>query len=85
MLNPIRIFSGSFSGTTLYKNEAYTSPNEIRREMKLASASSYTHKLNKKQQYSERQQEFELSEDELNDVFKAVSESESENESDLEM
>jgi len=30
VLNPIRIFRGSFGGQTLYSNQDYISPNEIR-------------------------------------------------------
>lgn len=29
MLNPIRIFEGSFGGPTLYQNPQYVSPNEV--------------------------------------------------------
>jgi ribosome biogenesis protein BRX1 len=29
VLNPIRIFKGSFGGPTLYQNPKYVSPNEV--------------------------------------------------------
>ncbi len=32
VLVPIRIFSGSMGGATLYQNQAYVSPNEERAE-----------------------------------------------------
>ena len=63
------MFSGSFAGSTLYKNDDYESPNEIRRAIKLASSTKYEHKLNSKDKYKKRQTEFELSDDELDDVF----------------
>lgn len=69
VLNPIRVFSGSFAGSTLYKNDDYESPNEIRRAIKLASSGKYGHKLDAKDKYKKRQGEFELSDDELDDVF----------------
>ncbi len=34
VLVPIRIFSGSFGGATLYQNPTYVTPNHQRAEMK---------------------------------------------------
>lgn len=41
VLEIIRIFDASFSGTVLYDNPDYESPNAIRRKFKLESASKY--------------------------------------------
>ena len=38
MLQPIRIFDGSFCGTVLYDNPEYQSPNLIRRHLKFQKA-----------------------------------------------
>ena len=34
VLNPIRMFEGSFGGATLYVNPKYVSPNEVRCDQK---------------------------------------------------
>jgi ribosome biogenesis protein BRX1 len=34
VLTPIKVFGGAFAGATLWENEGYISPNEIRRAMK---------------------------------------------------
>ena len=47
-LNPIRIFSGSFCGSTLYENPRYVSPNEHRRRLRQMGAGKYIAKKNKK-------------------------------------
>ena len=41
VLNPIRIFAGSFGGPTLYTNPKYMSPNAVRAEAKAAKGSKY--------------------------------------------
>eukprot|EP01135_Chromosphaera_perkinsii_P002304 Nk52_evm90s221 gene=Nk52_evmTU90s221 len=47
-LNPIRIFSGSFCGATLYENPKYVSPNEHRRTLRQMNAGKYLAKKFKK-------------------------------------
>ena len=44
VLNPIRIFSGSFTGRTLYANPRYESPNTSRRNEKKAKGSKYANR-----------------------------------------
>ncbi|XP_052090529.1 ribosome biogenesis protein BRX1 homolog [Mytilus californianus] len=54
VLNPIRMFSGSFGGPTLYQNPTYVSPNEYRRSLKQKVAMKYINKLNAKQSRKDR-------------------------------
>jgi len=44
VLNPIRIFSGSFSGRTLYANPRYESPNVSRRNLKAKKGGKYANR-----------------------------------------
>ncbi|KAG2485436.1 hypothetical protein HYH03_015815 [Edaphochlamys debaryana] len=44
-LNPIKIFAGSFGGTTLYDNPEYMSPNAIRAAVKRKAAGKYGSKV----------------------------------------
>jgi len=49
VLNPIRIFGGSFGGPTLYQNSEYVSPNAIRASAKEGKAGSYVNRIMDKQ------------------------------------
>ncbi|PNH10674.1 Ribosome biogenesis protein BRX1 [Tetrabaena socialis] len=44
-LNPIKIFSGSFGGPTIYDNPSYTSPNAVRSALKRKAAGKYDGKV----------------------------------------
>lgn len=44
VMNPIRIFAGSFRGQVLWSNEDYVSPNTVRRHLKDKNGSSYERK-----------------------------------------
>jgi hypothetical protein len=44
-LQPVRVFSGSFAGPTLYENPAYVSPNAVRRLIKQRAAGKYNAKV----------------------------------------
>merc|ERR1719187_746406 len=54
VLNPMRIFKGSFGGVTLYQNPNFKSPNHIRREMKLMHGSKYANRIASKKSFSEK-------------------------------
>jgi len=41
VLNPIKIFGGSFGGATLWENPHYVSPNQLRADVLLARANKY--------------------------------------------
>ncbi len=70
VLDPIRMFDGAFGGSTLWQNESYVTPNELRRAAKAKLASKY--KNAKSQQY-ERQEYAKANPmpvDPLEDTFK---------------
>ncbi|XP_014661421.1 PREDICTED: ribosome biogenesis protein BRX1 homolog [Priapulus caudatus] len=48
VLNPIRIFEGSFGGPTLFENPQYISPNQYRKQLKLSTADKYKNKQDAK-------------------------------------
>jgi ribosome biogenesis protein BRX1 len=54
VLNPIRIFSGSFGGTTLWENPSYVSPNAMRSLVKRKKGTKFDNRQNAK----EARQEF---------------------------
>ena len=45
VLDPVRIFGGSFGGATLWHNAAHVAPNDVRREFALARAQKYTARI----------------------------------------
>ncbi|XP_019153856.1 PREDICTED: ribosome biogenesis protein BRX1 homolog [Ipomoea nil] len=47
-LNPIKIFGGSFGGSTLYENPFYVSPNQVRSLEKKQKAGRYAKKVKAK-------------------------------------
>ncbi|XP_069703321.1 ribosome biogenesis protein BRX1 homolog [Periplaneta americana] len=51
VLNPIKIFDGSFQGETLWENSHYISPALYRRQIKKAAANKYENRLEKKMAY----------------------------------
>eukprot|EP01134_Creolimax_fragrantissima_P006887 CFRG6887T1 len=70
-LQPIRVFSGSFGGSTLYENPQYRSPNELRSEIKNAKNMTYKNRKQAQAEYEEKAAGFDLPEDILDDVFRA--------------
>jgi ribosome biogenesis protein BRX1 len=70
VLNPIRIFRGSFGGQTLYQNDEYMSPNEIRSLDKQDKGNSYMERKNKQRKRKERQEEMIIPEDPLDNIFR---------------
>jgi ribosome biogenesis protein BRX1 len=69
-LQPIKIFSGSFGGPVLYDNAAYTPPNLIRRMIKQQKAGKYVAKVKARSKRREHLGEHQLSEDEVDAVFR---------------
>lgn len=69
VLNPVRIFSGSFGGPALWENPNYTSPNLIRQQLKTRKSAKYTNKVNAKEMRADHAETHQLSEDELDNVF----------------
>lgn len=72
VLNPIRIFSGSFGGATLYQNPHYISPNEYRRSLRRGKASKYNHRVEAKMSAQLRKPEITYHMDPTDDVFQTI-------------
>lgn len=72
VLNPIRIFEGSFGGPTLYTNPHYVSPNEHRRILKKQVASKYIQRVYAKKSLESRKPEFTYPTDVTDDVFVTI-------------
>ncbi|XP_064625233.1 ribosome biogenesis protein BRX1 homolog [Lineus longissimus] len=69
VLNPIRIFKGSFGGPTLYQNPQYVSPNEHRRLLKRQSAHKYVARISAKKSRESRKTDKTYKLDPTDDIF----------------
>lgn len=69
VLDPIRIFSGSFSGQTLYQNPHYMSPTALRVQAKKLLRGPYVKKLEERADKIRRTEENKLPEDPLEEAF----------------
>ncbi|OQV15962.1 Ribosome biogenesis protein BRX1-like protein [Hypsibius exemplaris] len=70
-LNLIKIFEGSFRGECLFENSLYVSPNLHRRNVKLAAAGKYVHRIQTKVDRDQRKPETAYPlEDETDDIFR---------------
>lgn len=73
VLNPIRVFEGSFSGQTLWENSTYVTPTSKRSLLKRAKAGKYQEKLASKAAYeASRPTESTYKVDETEDVFATI-------------
>jgi ribosome biogenesis protein BRX1 len=71
VLYPIRVFSGSFGGKTLYKNPEYITPTQLRVMAKRRSGSKYESRKGDEHRREMHLKQYEgAEEDELADVFK---------------
>jgi ribosome biogenesis protein BRX1 len=70
VMNPIRIFGGSFGGQTLYQNEDFVSPNEMRSQRLKLLSHTYDDRKKAEAKRKERQSKMVLPEDPLDSVFK---------------
>ncbi|EEC46942.1 predicted protein [Phaeodactylum tricornutum CCAP 1055/1] len=70
VLNPIRIFRGSFGGQTLFQNPDFVSPNEIRSLERKSKGSQYDQRKNSQKERHERKSQLVLPEDPLKSVFR---------------
>eukprot|EP00941_MAST-03F_sp_MAST-3F-sp1_P002250 g2250.t1 len=64
-LDIVRIFAGSFGGTTIYQNFAYASPNAVRRLQNIQKQKSYSNRIEQVAKRRKREQENVAPEDEL--------------------
>nr|CAG4641764.1 EOG090X07MB [Eurycercus lamellatus] len=60
VLNPIKVFEGSFGGETLWENPSYVTPNAYRRMLNLQSGMKYRQKIEQKLSLAARQPTGEL-------------------------
>lgn len=70
VLNPIRIFKGSFGGPTLYQNPSFVSPNTIRAIEKRKKGAVYKDRKISREKSKERKEQLVVPEDPLDSVFK---------------
>lgn len=69
VLQIIRIFDDSFTGRTLYENAQYMTPTASRSLEKKKKSGSYMRRVKALERLQKKQEENELEEDELADVF----------------
>jgi ribosome biogenesis protein BRX1 len=69
VLNPIRIFRGSFGGQTLFQNPDFVSPNEIRALQNKRKGSTYLQRKESEKKRKTRNAEIVIPEDPLDSVF----------------
>ena len=70
VLNPIRIFRGSFGGQALFHNSDFVTPNKERALDRLEKGNSYKMRKDAQQQRKMRKEELVLPEDPLDSVFR---------------
>ena len=70
VLNPIRIFRGSFGGQALFHNADFVTPNAERAIERREKGNVYANRKNAQQQRKMRQEELVLPEDPLDSVFR---------------
>jgi len=72
VLNPIRIFKGSFAGETLYQNPYYVSPNQNRAMLRKAAANRYVDKVSAQKSREQRKPEYTYATDPTDVVFETA-------------
>ena len=70
VMNPIRVFRGSFGGQTLYQNSDFVSPNAIRAENNRGKGLEYESRKMHQKKRKEREENIVVPEDPLDSVFK---------------
>lgn len=70
VLNPVKIFSGSFGGTTLWENPKYISPAKLRQAASKKAGSKYERRIEKKAVYEATKPETGYPDIEGADFFK---------------
>jgi ribosome biogenesis protein BRX1 len=70
VMNPIRIFRGSFGGQTLFQNPEFVSPNEIRSMQNKRKNNSYVQRKDSEKKRKIRKEEMVVPEDPLDSVFR---------------
>lgn len=70
VMNPIRIFRGSFGGQTLFQNPDFVSPNEIRAMQNKRKSNTYVQRKESEKKRKIRKEELVVPDDPLDDVFR---------------
>ena len=70
VLDPIRIFRGSFGGQTLYRNPDYVPPNTARSMARKAKGTAYEERKISQNLRKERKAQIVVPEDPLDSVFR---------------
>ncbi|XP_074648462.1 ribosome biogenesis protein BRX1 homolog [Tubulanus polymorphus] len=70
VLNPIRIFKGSFGGATLFQNSRYISPNQYRASLRRQTAFKYKNRIECKKSADKRKGKESYQLDSTDDIFK---------------
>ncbi|KOB66591.1 Brix domain-containing protein 2-like protein [Operophtera brumata] len=70
VLNPVKIFSGSFGGTTLWENPKYVSPAKLRQAFSKKAGNKYERRIEKKAMYEATKPETGYPDIEGADFFK---------------
>lgn len=69
VLNPVRIFRGSFGGQTLFQNPDFVSPNEVRALERREKGMSYANRKESQTKRKERVEQIVVPEDPLAKLF----------------
>jgi len=69
VLNPIRIFSGSFGGSTLWENNQFVSPNTVRAQIKAMKSSEYRARQSDKEETKQHKKDSRIQENPIDTVF----------------
>ncbi|KAI8587397.1 Brix domain-containing protein [Geranomyces variabilis] len=69
VLNIMRIFDGSFGGSTLFENKEFVGPNQIRRTKRLELSDEYKRRVEAGKKREAKMRDNQLPEDPLADVF----------------
>jgi len=70
VLSPVRIFTGSFFGSTVYENPAFVHPNMLRRMIRKRSSSGYEHRIATREKKKKRTNALKLEKDPVNEIFR---------------
>ncbi|GFG38229.1 hypothetical protein Cfor_03827 [Coptotermes formosanus] len=69
VLNPIKIFDGSFQGQTIWENPRYVSPALYRRQIRKVAAQKYENRLEKKMAYEESRPQHSYRLNPIDEIF----------------
>lgn len=69
VMNPVKVLSGGFSGSLLWENPHWVSPNVVRASQKREKQFSYSDRLRSQAERSQRKLERQNPPDVLDDVF----------------